>query len=515
MKAAVVGAGPNGLVAAIELARAGLEVTVFEAHERPGGALRSATPFGDDHIVDVGATSMPFAAMSPAMNALPLADHGLEWVHPTAPLAHPLDDRPAALLHHDLDQTADALGRDGRGWRRIHGPIAKKLDQVAAAVLQPMLPPKGNPLVLASLGLRAAPPSAMLTRLALRDEPARALFTGSAAHAWQPLTLPTTSAFGVLLGAAAHAVGWPFVAGGSERLAEALVSVLASLGGKVVTGTRITDLREIDHDMVLLDVDPGQAARLLGPRVPESYRAALRRFRRAPAAARVDLLLDGDVPWRDPAVGDAGVVHLGGSAREIEAAEQAVVRGRMPERPFVLAAQQARHDASRRGGHSGHRAVWAYAHVPNGYDRPVLDQVLDQFERFAPGVRDRVVGTVETSPADLERENPNLVGGDIIGGSSAGLQLLMRPTPSLRPYRTPDARVWLCSASTPPGGGVHGMNGLLAARAALRSRGIALADSSPAHPSMAQTDPTAPRTVERASDQHRASPSTTDPDHRA
>lgn len=507
MRAAVVGSGPNGLVAAIELARAGVETTVFEAHARPGGALRSAAPFGDGHIVDLGATSMPFAAMSPALAQLPLAAHGLRWVQPETPMAHPLDDGPAAVLHRDLERTSDGLGRDGRAWRRVHEPIARRMGEVASSVLRPLVPPTGplpaDPLLLASFGLRAAAPAVALARGAFRSEPARALFAGSAAHSWRPLSEPLTASFGVLFGAAAHAGGWPFVAGGSERLAEALVAVLRSLGGEVVTDAPIDDVASLDRfDLVLLDVAPRSAARLLVDRAAPAYLSALRRFRHAPAAAKVDLLLDGPVPWRDPAVAEAGIVHLGGSLAEIAAAERAVVRGALPERPFTLLAQQDAHDASRRpasdrGSREGRRVVWAYAHVPHGCTAPALELVTAQIERFAPGIRDRIVGAIETGPAALERSNPNLVGGDIIGGSIAGTQLLLRPTRSLRPYGTPDPRIWLCSASTPPGGGVHGMSGFHAARAALRAHGIPVpAPMTPSHP----TPPHAPLAHHRSGD---------------
>ncbi|GEK79991.1 phytoene desaturase family protein [Agrococcus baldri] len=472
MRAAIVGSGPNGLAAAIELARAGVEPTVFEAHARPGGALRSAEPFGAGHVVDLGATSMPFAAISPVLSRLPLAEHGLRWSHAPVPLAHPLDDGPVALLHYDIERTAEGLGRDGRAWRALHEPIADRLRELAETVLAPMLPPRGDPLLLARFGARAALPAAALARLAFREPATRALFAGSAAHAWQPLSAPLTSSFGVLLGAAAHAAGWPVVEGGSERLAEALVRLLRSLGGTVVTEAPIDRIGALDSfDMVLLDVAPRAAARILDDRVPAGFRAALRRYRHAPAAAKVDLLLDGEVPWRDPAVADAGVVHLGGGLEEIAAAERAIARGSLPERPFTLLAQQAAHDPTRRAD-DGRRAVWAYAHVPHGAEVPALELVSAQIERFAPGFRDRIVAAVETGPAQLERENPNLVGGDIVGGSTAGTQLLLRPTRSLIPYRTPDPGVWLCSASTPPGAGVHGMAGHHAARAALRAHGI-------------------------------------------
>lgn len=469
MRATVVGAGPNGLAAAIELARAGVEVTVVEAQAESGGALRSGDPFGVGAVVDHGATAMPFAAASPLLSRLPLADHGLRWVHPTAPLAHPLEDG-AAVLHRDLARTVEALGRDGRAWRRLHEPLARDLPRLARAVLSPLTSPR-DPWMLARLGAAGALPATVLARAALQGEAGRALLAGSAAHSWLPLRSPGTAAFGLLFGAAGHAVGWPFVEGGSARLALALERLLTSLGGRVMTSTPVRDLRELDSsDVVLLDVAPRQAARLLRDRVDARSVRALERFRPAPAAARLDVLLDGPIPWRDPAVGTAGTVHVGGTLAEIADAEARVARGELPERPFVLLAQQDAFDATRRA--PGHRVVYAYAHVPHAFGTSVRSRIEAQIERFAPGFRDRIVHAIETSPAQLERWDENLVGGDIVGGSNHGLQLALRPTPSLRPYRTPDPRVWLCSASTPPGGGVHGMNGWWAARAALRSRGV-------------------------------------------
>ena len=462
--ASVVGAGPNGLAAAVVLAAAGLEVTVHESADTVGGGLRSGSPLGEGTVTDLGAAVLPFAVASPLLSRLPLERHGLRWVHPELPLAHPLEGRPAAVLHRDLDRTAAELGRDARAWRAVHGPAVRHWEDLVGDVLGPLLRVPRHPLTLASFGLRGGWPASVLARV-FRDEAARALFAGSASHAVLPLSRPRTAAFGVLFGAAAGATGWPVVQGGSQRLADALAGLLVELGGTIRTGAHVEHLDAVAADVVLLDLTPRQVLRLAGPQLPARYARALGRWRYGVAASKVDFLLDGPVPWSDPRVGGAGTVHVAGTLAEVERAEAEVAAGRHAERPFVLLAQQSAADPTR--APDGRQVVWAYAHVPHGSDRPVADTISAQVERFAPGFRDRVLARVQTPPAALEAWNPNLVGGDIGGGALTGLQQVLRPVASTAPWATPLPGVYLCSSSTPPGGGVHGMCGYYAARLAL------------------------------------------------
>ncbi|MEF3120816.1 NAD(P)/FAD-dependent oxidoreductase [Kocuria flava] len=466
--AAVVGSGPNGLGAAVVLARAGLEVVVHEAAPTPGGAARSAPLLGPGTVVDLGAAVHPFGAASPLLRALDLGRHGLEWLHPPVVAAHPLDDGPAGLLHRSLARTAEELGPDGRAWTALHRGVAERWEDVAETALGPLLRRPRHPAALASFGLRAPWPAAATARALFRTERARGLFAGSAAHAVLPPGHVLTSAFGTLFGAAAHTTGWPVARGGSQAVADALVAELAAHGGRVVTDSPVTDLRQVrPADVVLLDLTPRQVLALNGLDLPPRYRRALARWRHGPGAHKVDLLLDGPVPWRDPRVGRAGTVHLGGTLAEIGAAAAQVRAGRLPERPFVLVAQQGAADPSR--APAGRHVLWAYAHVPHGCADPAAgERVLGQLERFAPGVRDRVLARVDTPPARLEAWNPNLVGGDVGGGALDGLQQVFRPAVQADPYATGVPGVWLCSSSTPPGGGVHAMAGAHAAARALR-----------------------------------------------
>lgn len=466
----MVGAGPNGLTAAVVLARAGLTVTVYEEQTTVGGGTRSAPALGPGTVVDLGSAVHPFGVASPVYRQLDLQQHGLRWLHPPVPLAHPLDDGPAAMLHDDLARTADSLGRDARAWIAVHGGAIARWDDLVRGVLGPILRVPEDPatlLALAGFGARGAWPAAGLARTVFRDEPARALFAGSAAHAVLPLTRPLTAAFGVLFGAAGMATGWPVAAGGSQSIADALLADLRAHGGRVRTGTPVRDLAEIPPaDLVLLDLTPQQVLRLRGTGLPERYRRALARYRYGVAVHKVDYLLDGPVPWRDPEVGRAGTVHVGGTLGEVAYAEAEARAGRLPGRPFVLLAQQQVADPGRAPG--GRQVVWAYAHVPHGCDAPAGALVDAQVERFAPGFRDRVLYREDWSPARLQHSNANLVGGDIGGGSFDGLQQVLRPVRTATPYTTPTPGLFLCSSSTPPGGGAHGMCGYHAATTALR-----------------------------------------------
>ena len=461
----VVGAGPNGLAAAVELARHGLHVRVVERAERPGGGARTEPLPVEGFVRDVCSAVHPLAVGSPFLSALPLEAHGLSWVHSPAPLAHPLDGAPAAVLERSLDATAEGLGADGDAWRELVGGLVERWRALLPELLAPMHAPR-HPLAMAAFGLKAVR-SAEGVAARFRTPGARALLAGLSGHSFLPLERPPSAAVGVVLGAAAHAVGWPVPAGGSGAIADALVAHLASLGGEVVTGMEVESLDALPPSRaVLLDLTPRQVVAVAGARLPGRYRRRLERFRYGPGAFKLDYALDGPVPWSDPACARAATVHLGGTFEEVAAAERAPWEGRAAERPFVLLAQPSLFDPAR--APAGKHVVWAYAHVPHGYRGDAAGAVEAQIERFAPGFRDRVLFRGAEGPPELEARNPNLVGGDINGGIQDLGQLLLRPVASLDPYATPVDGLYLCSASTPPGGGVHGMCGYHAARSALR-----------------------------------------------
>jgi phytoene dehydrogenase-like protein len=467
-EAVVVGSGPNGLAGAITLARAGLDVTVYEAADSAGGGARSGDLLGTGLTYDVCSAVHPFGVSSPFFERLDLGAHGLEWVHPRVPVAHPLDGEPAVLLHRDIGATALGLGPGGVAWRRLVGPLARRWDRLAADVLGPVLHVPRDPLGLAVLGIGGVWPASLLARRMLRGRRGEALFAGLAAHSVLPLDAPFTAAVGLVFGATAHARGWPVALGGSQAIVTALLGHLRSLGGRVVTGQPVETLEELGGArVVLLDVSPRQFVALAARRgLPGRYRRAVERFRQGAGVHKVDYVLDGPVPWRDERCLEAGTVHVGGTFEQIAAYERAVHEGRHGSHPFVLVAQQSLFDRSRVTG--GREVLWAYCHVPHGSDRPMGEAIDAQVERFAPGFRDRIVARLDTGPAALERANANYHGGDISGGANDRLQLFMRPVPALVPYRTPLPGVYLCSASTPPGAGVHGMCGHHAARRALR-----------------------------------------------
>jgi phytoene dehydrogenase-like protein len=463
--AVVVGSGPNGLAAAILLAQAGLRTEVREAAPAAGGGLRSDALTLPGFIHDVCAAVLPFAVASPCFRTLPLHDFGLDWVQPPAALAHPLDDGTAAMLERSLDATAAGLGLGGGSWRGLLAPFVEAWDRLADDVLAPPLHVPRHPLLLARFGLRALQPATLLAR-DLRGTAARALLAGCAAHSFLPLQALGTGAFGLLLAAAGHAVGWPIVRGGSQRLAGALAGYFRSLGGEIRTDAALRQLDEVrSARLVMLDVGPHQVARIAGDRLPTGYRRALQRYRYGAAAFKLDWALDGPVPWTAPECARAATVHLGGTLEEIAAAEAAAARGEVHERPFVLFVQPTLCDPSR--APPGRHTAWAYCHVPNGCTLDVTDRIERQVERFAPGFRERILARSVMPPAELERRNANLVGGDISGGATDLRQVFARPVARVSPYRTPIRGVYICSASTPPGGGVHGMGGYHAARAAL------------------------------------------------
>lgn len=468
--AVVVGSGPNGLAAAITMARAGCSVVVLEAADVAGGGCRSEELTLPGFVHDVCAAIHPLGVASPVFAGMPLADHGLEWVHPGAPAAHPLPDGYAAILHRSLDATAESLGADAGAWRRLVGPLVRHWDDLTGSILAPMLRVPGHPLVLSRFGARAVWPAATLARRLFGGDRAQGLFAGLAGHAILDLGAPLTSSFGLTFAASAHAVGWPAARGGSQKIADALVSYLQSLGGEVVTGSRVTSLADVPAARaVLFDLTPCQLGAIAGNALHPRFRRKLRRYRYGPGSFKIDYALDGPVPWAANECREAAAVHVGGTLEEVAAAEHEVAQGRHPERPFVLTSQPSRFDPTR--APEGKHTFWAYCHVPHGSTVDMTEAIEAQLERFAPGFRDLVLARHTMFPADLERHNANNVGGDVAGGSHGGLQLVARPRLAIDPYRVPmtgDAAAYLCSASTPPGAGVHGMCGWWAARAALR-----------------------------------------------
>jgi phytoene dehydrogenase-like protein len=471
LDAVVVGAGPNGLAAAVALAQAGRSVTVLEGEDTIGGGTRTAELTVPGLLHDVCSGVHPFGAASPFLASLPLAEHGLVWRHPEIDLAHPLDDGTAGVMVRSLDETCAGLGADGKAWRGVFGPLTRGFDELAQDVLGPVLRWPGHPVRMARFGLRAGLPATVLAAR-FGTPQARALFAGSAAHVFRPLNRPATASVGVMLTVAGHVHGWPVPEGGSAAITTALASLLTELGGTIVTGHPVRTRADLPAARAtLFDTGPETVAEVYGDALPGRTRRAYRRYRHGPAAYKVDLAVRGGVPWTNEAARRAGTVHVGGTLEEIAEAEAAVCAGRMPERPFVLVAQQSLADPTRALADPGLgdlHPVWAYAHVPAGWEGHGEQVVLAQLERFAPGLRDRVVATAVRTPADFASGNPNYVGGDIAGGANDLRQLVARPRLATDPYATGLPGVYLCSAATPPGAGVHGMCGYRAANRALR-----------------------------------------------
>ncbi|GAB1817162.1 phytoene desaturase family protein [Herbidospora sp. RD11066] len=464
--AVVVGSGPNGLTGALELAESGRRVLLLEAAPTFGGGLRSSTELtlpGFTH--DVCATVIATALASPALrDRLPAL--GVTPVHPEIPAAHPLDDGPAVLIHRSAERTAAGLGRDGAAYLATVGATARAGFPLADSLLAPIGVPKA-PLSLLRYGLTAALPATTAARLLFREPRARAALAGMSAHSMLDLHAPISAGYGVMLAAMAHLVGWPVVRGGSQVMADAMVARLRELGGEAVADHRVTALKELpDAETILLNITPRQFAEMAD--LPDAYRKKLVKFRYGPGVFKVDWALDGPVPWRDPEVAKAGTVHLGGTLEEIAASERAAVRGEVCERPYVLLVQPP--DPSR--APEGKHTLWAYCHVPNGYDGDMTGAIEAQIERFAPGFGDLVLARHTMGPRALEAHDANYVGGDIGGGAADLFQFVGRPVLSVRPWRTPIEGVYLCSSSTPPGAGVHGMGGLMAARCALSRAGV-------------------------------------------
>jgi phytoene dehydrogenase-like protein len=462
----VVGSGPNGLAAAITLAQAGVKTVLREAQPTVGGGLRCDELTLPGFVHDTCSAVYAVALTSPFFTSLPLDRFGLEWIQPPTPLAHPLDDGSAVLLERSLDATALNLGPGGRAWVRLHEPFVRAWSRLARDILAPPLRVPHSPLLMARFGLHALRPATSVAR-GLAGVKAQALFAGNAAHSFLALDDPGTAAFGLMLSGAGHAVGWPIPRGGSQRMADALAAYFRSLGGEILTSAPVERLEEVqDARLILLDLTPRQVLRIAGDRLPSRYRAALERYRYGSAAFKLDWALDAPVPWTAPECARAGTLHLGGTIEEIVASEASHVRGELHDRPFVLFVQPTIFDPTR--APAGKHTAWAYCHVPNGYAGDAVERIERQMERFAPGFRERILARSVLTPADLERRNANLVGGDISGGVMDLRQVFARPILRPTPYRTPLRGVYICSSSTPPGGGVHGMSGHHAAVAALK-----------------------------------------------
>jgi phytoene dehydrogenase-like protein len=465
--AVVVGSGPNGLVAAVALAEAGWKVVVLEAAARAGGGLRTEEVTLPGYRHDIGATVHAMALGSPAFRALHL---DLELAHPGIPLGHALEPGKSVLLHRSAAETAAGLGRDGRRWERVIGGLGERWEGLADSVLDLTALPPRAPRELLEFGWNGVWPATATMRFAFKEEPARALFAGVAAHAVLPLGAFVSAGFGIVLAAFAHGVGWPVAVGGSQSVADALVTRLESLGGEVRTGHRVTSLDELPSARAtLLDVTARQFRTIAGERLRGGYARRLERWRYAPGVFKVDWALDGPVPWLDPALADAGTIHVAGHSATVVASERAVARGTLTDEPFVLFVQPTVADPSR--APAGKHTAWAYIHVPNGWEGDATELIESRIERFAPGFRDRILARHALGPAALEAWNANLVGGDIGGGSTDWRQLLARPRLGLTPWATPLRDVFLCSSSTLPGGGVHGMSGWNAAHAVLKRFG--------------------------------------------
>lgn len=464
--AIIIGAGPNGLAAAIRLAREGFSVTVYEQADSVGGGTRTAelTLPGFQH--DVCSAIHPLAKASPFLRTLPLEDYGLEWIQPEIPVAHPLDIEPAGALFRSLDQTAEYLGRDARTYRALVTPFIESWEDLLTDILGPFSPIPSNPFLMARFGLKGLRSAQSIARK-FQTEKARALFAGLAGHGILPFNKTATAAIGLVLGIAAHTVGWPYPKGGSHQITKAMAAYLESLGGTIQTGTSITSLDAFDDQQpVLFNTTPRQILDIAAPRLPASYANKLRNFKYGCGVFKIDLALNDPIPWRDELCRKAGTVHLGGTFDEIALSEQAATSGQHTEHPYVLVAQQSLFDDSR--APDGKHTCWAYCHVPNGSTRDMSDPILNQVERFAPGFRDCILDRHVMNTHALEAYNPNYIGGDINGGRQDITQLFTRPAGLFDPYHIPDTNLYICSSSSPPGGGVHGMCGFHAAESVLR-----------------------------------------------
>jgi phytoene dehydrogenase-like protein len=466
LRAVVVGSGPNGLAAAITLARAGLDVTVLEAADVIGGGLSSGERTVPGLLHDDCVAIVPTALASPFMQSLDLASHGVEWAWPEIDLAHPIDGGRAGVLTRSFVDAERHMRQDGRAWRRLFEPLSDHFPELAPDVFGPLIGIPGHPVRMASFGAKALIPATTFARRWRTDE-VRALWAGNAAHAWTPLSRPPTSGLALMFGAVAHRYGWPTVKGGVARLADAMASILVDAGGTIETGQRVGSRADVPSaDIVMFDLSPGAVADIVGDLLPTRIHRAFRNFRHGAGAYKVDLAVAEGVPWLNEFCRSAGTVHVCGSFEEVVAAERATAAGHMPERPFVLVAQQYLMDPGRSVGDV--HPLYAYAHVPHDYSGDATAAILDQIERFAPGFRDRIVGMHVRTPRDLVVHDANVVGGDVNGGAMDLRQFIARPRLTLDPYWTGVPGHFICSASTPPGAGVHGMSGHLAATSALK-----------------------------------------------
>lgn len=465
--AVVVGAGPNGLAAAVALAKAGRSVKVLEGAATVGGGSRTMELTQPGFRHDVCSAVHPLGLGSPFFRQLPLEEHGLRWVHPVTPFAHPVSPREAVLVHRSVETTAEELGgADGEEYRDRIAPLVEAWDKIEPSILSPLLRLPRHPLAMARFGWVGILAATALIN-SFRHEPAKALFAGTSAHSFLPLSKRFTAAYGLLYPITAHRWGWPFAAGGSQAIVDALASYLVSLGGVIETGVWVESLAKLPPaKSIFLDVTPDIFLRLAGDALPDSYRRRLGRFRRGPGAFKIDYALSSPVPWANHRLADAGTIHIGSSHSIIEA-EARIWKGKEPERPFILAAQPSVFDPGR--APNGRHTLWVYAHVPRGTTIDFRPKIEREIENLAPGFGETIIERCVSAPGDLEIYNPNLAGGDITGGAHTLKQVLFRPIPSRNPYGTPLGNVFLCSSSTPPGAGVHGMCGYWAARSALRS----------------------------------------------
>ncbi len=470
-EAIVVGSGPNGLTCAAWLARAGVRVTVLEAQEKIGGGTGSSELTLPGLLHDDCSAVHVMAVGAPSLNELHLESHGLQWCWSEVDLAHPLDGGSAGVMVRSIAETGAGLGEDGRTWQRVFGSPSRGFGELSEDIMRPILHVPRHPLRLLRFGLPAATPATLLARK-FKTEEARALWGGCAAHAFSPLSAPMSSSVGIALICAGHKYGWPVARGGSRAISDALAAVIREHGGNLETGRRVSSLAELPKaDAIVLDLAPGAVAEIAGARLPAHVARAYRRYRHGPGAFKVDLAVAGGVPWTSEPARRAGTVHASGSFAEIVAAERQINRGRMPERPFVIVCQQSLADPTR--AKNDVHPVWAYAHVPSGYTGDATEALLDQIERFAPGLRERILARNVHSTRQIASDNANYVGGDIITGANTPWQTVIRPRLAIDPYSTGIQGVFVCSAATPPGAGAHGMNGYNAARSVLRDLGSA------------------------------------------
>lgn len=463
--AVVVGGGPNGLAAALHLARQGVDVKVLEAFDVVGGGARSGEYTVPGVIHDHCSAFHPLGAASPFWSEVGLEKYGLQWKWPEVDCAHPLDDGEVGLLYRSLAQTEADLGEDGPRWKDLLGSVVRDFDKLSQDVLRPILHRPVHPLALANFALRAVLPASVLARY-FQTEPGRALFGGIAAHAFTSLDSPLTSSLGVMIAASGHRYGWPVAEGGSGSIVAALVAALTEHGVQIQTNTQVRHRSDIpDADLILLDLSPKQVVELYGDQMPARIKRAYKRYRTGSSAFKVDYAIEGDIPWKNAACLKAGTVHLGGNFAEIRYTERMRAAGTMVEQPFVLVGQQYVADPSR--SHKGINPIYAYGHVPSGYDGNATELITTQIERFAPGFRERIIAVQSMGAAQLEKDNANFAGGDIIGGANDGLQMVFRPRIGIDPYNTGIPGVYICSQATPPGAGVHGLCGWHAASSAL------------------------------------------------